>query len=179
METKALVRTILTSSNTLHLHVLCSLGSLGSLRDSIAARGGSTYDSWQWSCYEELNQAEGRPCPFPTELHSPAAAKTLSACRELSFTDASEFTIASILRNWLYPVWGKQGKDMPGDLPKVTSLIYWRAWNGGEIELLAPSSLINNQIDMSSLTPWSKSKLIKPALGVNIIKSVETWLISD
>lgn len=121
----------------------------------------------------------GKPCPFPTELRSPAAAKTLSACRELSFTDGCEFRIASILRNWLYPGQGEQGKNMPGDLPKVTSLIYRRAWNGGEIELLAPTPLINNQTDMSPLMPWSKSKLIKPALGVNIIKSVETWLISD
>lgn len=47
------------------------------------------------------------------------------------------------------------------------------------MEEQAPTPLINNQTDMSPLTPWSKSKLIKPALGMNIIKSVETWVISD
>lgn len=146
---------------------------------AIAVTDDSTYDSWQRLLRKRMDQAASKPCPFPTELHSLTAAETLSAHRELSFTDACEFSIASILRNWLYSGQGEQGKNMPGDLPKVTSLIYWRAWKRGEIDLLVPTPLINNQTDMSPFTPWCKSKLIKPTLGVNIIKSVETWLISD
>jgi len=79
-----------------HFH---ALSSLGLEQGTIAAMDGSTYDSWQQLLCEELNQAAGKPCPFSTELHSLTAAKTLSACRELSFTDACEFSIASILRN--------------------------------------------------------------------------------
>lgn len=112
----------------MHFH---ALSSSGLEPGTIAAMDGSTYDSWRRPLCEELNQAAGKSCPFPTELHSLTAAKTLSTCRELSFTDACEFSIASILRNWLYPGRGEQGNNMPWDLPKVTSLIYWRAWNGG------------------------------------------------
>lgn len=173
-ESELLVWTVPTISN-----VLPCIFSSGLEPCAIAATDGSTYDSWQRLLCERMDQAASKPCPFPTELHSLTAAKTLFAYRELSFTDACEFSIASILRNWLYPGQGEQGKNMPGDLPKVTSLICWRAWKGGEIDLLAPTPLINNQTDMSPLTLWSKSKLIKPTLGVNIIKSVETWLISN
>lgn len=71
---------------------------LGLEQGTIAAMDGSTYN-WQRSLCEELNQAAGKPFPFSTELRSLTAAKTLSACRELSFTGACEFSIASILRN--------------------------------------------------------------------------------
>lgn len=109
-------------------HALCNLESV---QDSITVRDSSTYDSWWWALCEPLTQAEGRPCPFPAELHSPAAAKTLSACRELSFTDACEFSIASILRNWLYPVWRKQSKkharrSAQGHIANLLESLKWR-----------------------------------------------------
>lgn len=128
METKLLDRAILASSNAWYSQSLCNLGSV---QDSITMRDSNTYDFWWWALCEPLTQAEGRPCCFPAELNSPAAAKTLSSYRELSFTDACEFSIASILRNWLYPVWRKQSKkharrSAQGHITNLLESLKWR-----------------------------------------------------